>query len=419
MIRRHEPRARPLNRRRRIIRTLVTRLGFLVGRLRPVRRRIVLATSHTAGLTGNLVWIREELARREPAVPVVEVSIGRAESRLSAMAYTFWAGYHLASARVFVVDDYFFPMYVITPRKGTLRVQVWHAAGAFKKFGYSVLEKEFGADADLIDHVRIHSNYDLALVSSMSVARHYADAFRAPLEIFTSHVGLPRTDLLGDPERRAAAETRVRARYPQLAGRRVVLYAPTFRGASVGKARYADLMDLDAMRRTLGEGWVVLLKLHPFVREGLVIPPGLEGFAIDASAEKDVNELMLVSDVLVSDYSSVIYEFALLARPILFLAPDEGAYDLERGFYLDFRHDAPGPIFETTEALAESIRAGEHDLERVRAFARASFDVADGRATARLVDRVLLPALDGRTVTPRELERALRAEAGTGELPSR
>ena len=81
--------------------------------------------------------------------------------------------------------------------------------------------------------------------------------------------------------------------------------------------------------------------------------------------------------------------------------------------------DAPGPIFETTEALAESIRAGEHDLERVRAFARASFDVADGRATARLVDRVLLPALDGRTVTPRELERALRAEAGTGELPSR
>jgi CDP-glycerol glycerophosphotransferase (TagB/SpsB family) len=281
---------------------------------------------------------------------------------------------------------------------------VWHAAGAFKKFGYSVIDKAFGADPELVATVRIHSNYDLALVSSMSVAPHYAEAFGAPLEIFTSRLGIPRTDLLTDPSLRAAAERAVRARYPAIAGRRVVLYAPTFRGESVGRARHADLMDLDVMRRVLGEDWVVLLKLHPFVRTGLAIPPGLEGFAIDASGEADVNELMLVSDVLVSDYSSVIYEFALLGRPILFLAPDEDAYDLERGFYFDFRSGAPGPIFERTEDLAEAIRAGDHDLDLVRAFAAASFDVTDGHATGHLVDRVLLPALDGRAVTAADLE---------------
>ena len=312
------------------------------------------------------------------------------------------------------MDDYFFPMYVISPRRGTMRIQVWHAAGAFKKFGYSVLEKSFGADPDLVAKVRIHSNYDLALVSSMSVAPHYAEAFAASPEIFTASLGIPRTDLLTDPARRAAAEARVRSRYPAIEGRKVVLYAPTFRGASVGHARHADLMDLDAMRRVLGDEWVVLLKLHPFVRTGLKIPAGLEGFAIDASGEADVNELMLVSDVLVSDYSSVIYEFALLGRPILFLAPDEDAYDLERGFYFDFRAEAPGPILDTTEALAEAIRAGDFDLERVRAFAAASFDVADGHATARLVDRVLVPALAGQQVTAADLAAATAETAATG-----
>src|SRR4051794_7072203 len=161
--------------RRRLLRTVITRLGFLAGRLRPVRRRVVLATSHTAGLTGNLAWVREELRRRTPAIDVVELTPGDHPSRWRSIRFTFLAGYHLASARVLVVDDYFFPMYVIRPRAGTMRVQVWHAAGAFKKFGYSVVDKEFGADAEFVAKVRIHSNYDLALVSSMRIARHYAE----------------------------------------------------------------------------------------------------------------------------------------------------------------------------------------------------------------------------------------------------
>jgi CDP-ribitol ribitolphosphotransferase len=157
----------------------------------------------------------------------------------------------------------------------------------------------------------------------------------------------------------------------------------------------------------LGDGYLVLLKLHPFVREGLVIPPQLADFALDACAYPDVNELMLISDVLVSDYSSVIYEFALLGRPILFLAPDEGAYDIERGFYFDFRRDAPGPIFEATSGLAPAIRDCRWDLDRVSAFAEANFDAADGRATERMITDVILPALRGDTVTASGLQARL------------
>jgi CDP-glycerol glycerophosphotransferase (TagB/SpsB family) len=114
---------------------------------------------------------------------------------------------------------------------------------------------------------------------------------------------------------------------------------------------------------------------------------------IDASDHPDMNELMLVSDVLVTDYSSAMYEFALLERPMAFFAPDHAAYERERGFYLDWPGDLPGPVFGTTEDLAGWLRGEAFDLDRVRAFRASAFDVADGRATARFVDEVVLPAL--------------------------
>jgi CDP-ribitol ribitolphosphotransferase len=113
-----------------------------------------------------------------------------------------------------------------------------------------------------------------------------------------------------------------------------------------------------------------------------------------------MNELMFVSDLLVTDYSSAIFEFALLERPMAFLAPDYEAYERERGFYVDYRTGVPGPVFADTAALAAWIRAGDFDLERVRRFARESFQVADGHASERLVDRVILPALRHEAVHP-------------------
>ncbi|HKF85922.1 MAG TPA: CDP-glycerol glycerophosphotransferase family protein [Candidatus Limnocylindrales bacterium] len=378
------------------LRTALVRLGFAIGRRRPVRPRLVLATSHSLQLTGNLRAIADELARRDPAVPVVTLA-----SRVTAglpgivagIVDALLAGYHLATARLFVVDDYFFPMYVIRPRRGTARVQTWHAAGAFKKVGYSVLDKSFGADESLVGQVRIHSNYDLCLMPSDAATVHYMDAFRQPRERFSAALGLPRTDLFFDASRRASAEAAISERYTLPPDRRILLYAPTFRGDTMHAARYDDSLDLDAMRQPLGDTWIVLLRLHPFVRRSVTIGPALAPFVRDVSNWPDMNELMFVADLLVTDYSSAIFEFALLGRPMAFLAPDADAYERERGFYLDFRRDMPGPIFATTEALATWIASGDLDPTPSIAFARRSFDVADGHATERFVDRVVLPAL--------------------------
>jgi teichoic acid ribitol-phosphate primase len=380
------------------LRAALVRLGFLLGRLTPLRARVVLATAHADAIGGNLAWIRDGLRDRHPDRQVVVLAgrpRGGAWSNLAAAAQAIRAGYHLATARLFVVDDFFFPMYVIRPRPGTTFVQVWHACGAFKRFGYSVLDRTFGADEAYVKAVRIHSNYDVCLVSAARFAPFYAEAFDQPVERFTARLGIPRTDLFFDGPRVERTASDLRARYGIPSGKRVILYAPTFRGERITRARDPNDLDLGRLRGELGRDHVLLLRSHPFVRARAATGRDLAGFVIDVSGHPDMNELMLVSDVLVTDYSSAMYEFALLGRPMAFFAPDHAAYEAERGFYLDYSRDLPGPIFTTTEALAAHLRAGAFDVDRVRTFAAESFDVADGRATERFLDAIAIPAMHG------------------------
>jgi CDP-ribitol ribitolphosphotransferase len=385
--------------RRRLVialRIWLVRAGFVAGRILPIRDRVALATSHADHLSGNLAAIRDELARRSPAIVAVELAYRPAHglrSRMAAVWHAMRAGFHLATARVFVVDDYFFPIYVIRPRNGTTIVQAWHGCGAFKKFGYSVLDKAFGADEALLRRVRIHANYDICLVSSAAVAPHYAEAFRLPLDRFRADLGIPRTDALLDPARTVGVAAAVRRRLAVPVDKRVILYAPTFRGESVTDARFAAGLDQRRLRDELADDHVLLLRLHPFIRAALPPDPDLAGFVIDVSDEPDINELLLAADVLVTDYSSVIFEFALLGRPMLFFAPDLADYEAERGFYFDYRTGVPGPVFDDSAALAAHLRSSASDPARVRAFAQASFDVADGHASTRFVDTIVVPAL--------------------------
>jgi CDP-ribitol ribitolphosphotransferase len=385
------------------VRTLVVRLGFAIGRRRPLRAEVVLATSHDTALRGNLAILAEGLGTRLPEVAVIVQAYRTAptlRSRLAALRHAWRAGYLLATSRVTIVDDFYFPIYVVTPRPGTTIIQAWHGCGAFKRFGYSVIDKSFGADESYVRSVAIHSNYDVCLVSSMAVAPHYAEAFGQPLSLFRSDIGIPRTDVLFGEERIAGIVADLRHRYAIPPDKRVILYAPTFRGDTVTAARADGLPDWLTLRDVLADDHVLLVRLHPFVRHGLVIDRELDGFITDVSDHPDINELLHVADVLVTDYSSVIYEFALLGRPMVFYAPDLDAYEGERGFYFDYRTGVPGPVVETSEALAAALRDPEPDVARVEAFARANFDVADGHATERAIERLIRPALAGSPLPP-------------------
>ena len=153
----------------------------------------------------------------------------------------------------------------------------------------------------------------------------------------------------------------------------------------------------------------MLVRLHPFVRSRTTIGPELEGFAIDVSDHPDINELMLVSDVLVTDYSSAIYEFALLGRPMAFFAPDYEAYEAERGFYFDYRTGVPGPIFETTRGTrARTFEPATSTSNGWIASARRRSTSPTDGPTARVTDELIVPALAATKTPARRPGTALR-----------
>ena len=390
---------------RTIVRVLAARAGAAAARLRPIQERVYIAANRDGELRGNLAEIHRALQSRSPA-PRILVDVEATLERRGIPVISLVAGvfrialrsYRVASSRLVIVDDYFFPIYPVKKRLGVTIVQVWHACGAFKRFGRATLEAEWGADQIFLKWVPIHSNYDLTLVSSASIAPIYAEAFGQSTETISAAFGIPRTDVLLPSPRRDTAERAVRERLGLRDGRTTILYAPTFRGADLKEAVAPELLDIAALHRALGSEYRLILRLHSFVKSAMRIPPEVGDFVVDASAEPDANEVLLAGDILVSDYSSIIFEYALLNRPMAFLAPDLAAYERERGFFFDYRTGVPGPVMEETEQLARWIQAKQFDLQRVRAFAAASFDVMDGRATERFVSDVALPALRGEPI---------------------
>jgi CDP-ribitol ribitolphosphotransferase len=390
---------------RTIVRVLAARAGAAAARLRPIQERVYIAANRDVELRGNLAEIHRALQSRSPA-PRILVDVEATLERRGIPVISLVAGvfrialrsYRVASSRLVIVDDYFFPIYPVKKRPGVTIVQVWHACGAFKRFGRATLEAEWGADQIFLKWVPIHSNYDLTLVSSASIAPIYAEAFGQSTETISAAFGIPRTDVLLPSPRRDAAERAVRERLGLRDGRTTILYAPTFRGADLKEAVAPELLDIAALHRALGSEYRLILRLHSFVKSAMRIPPEVGDFVVDASAEPDANEVLLAGDILVSDYSSIIFEYALLNRPMAFLAPDLAAYERERGFFFDYRTGIPGPVMEETEQLARWIQAKQFDLQRVRTFAATSFDVMDGRATERFVSDVALPALRGEPI---------------------
>jgi CDP-ribitol ribitolphosphotransferase len=135
----------------------------------------------------------------------------------------------------------------------------------------------------------------------------------------------------------------------------------------------------------------VIVKMHPFVRERVDIPPRLADRIIDGTdAPIDVNDLLFAVDVLITDYSSIVFEYSTLLRPMLFFAYDLEEYVNSRDFYVPFEEFVPGRIARTFDEVLDAIRRDAYEAEKVGAFARRHFDHLDGGATDRVIDELIL-----------------------------
>ena len=272
-------------------------------------------------------------------------------------------------------------------RPETRVVQLWHACGAFKRFGMSTAESGFGVSRADIERHPFYENLSLVTVSSPEVAWAYVEAMHLEgRESVVQPLGVSRTDLFFDEEFLERALRDVYREVPGAVDRRVILYAPTYRG-TMGDARAPEPFDIAALAQAVGDSCVLLVKQHPMVREKPAIPAGCEDFAFEVSDALPIDELLVASDVLVTDYSSVIFEFSLLNRPMAFYAPDLDEYVDDRDFYYEYGEITPGPVFRRSSDLIDHLATlgPVPDTRGVTEFREKFMSACDGHATDRIL----------------------------------
>ena len=350
----------------------------------PMRRgTVALLSPHMAQFIDSLGEMEKEMRSR--GYRTVRVS-GRdvkpdawTPAAIGRMLRFFTVGaYRLATAQIVFLNDNFMPMADLRIRKEAVWVQLWHAEGAFKRFGLDVL----GNDPALEARVR-RGNAKLRYVicSSCGVAPIYAGAFGVPQERVLP-LGSPRAD-------RYLAQSRsfdvaaFRKRYFGETEKKIVLYAPTFRDDPVDNRLLLTHFDFDRFRRELGDRYRLVLRLHPQFHD-VPIPDDV----CDMTGFADVGSLIAACDVLVTDYSSICMDFALLGKPCVFYAFDLERYADERSFYFDYAKYVPGALVRDFNALLCALSETESDSEALRRFAAFNFDTPDGGAASRIADVV-------------------------------
>ena len=290
-----------------------------------------------------------------------------------------------ATSKVVIVDDYFRLLNLVTKREDVKLFQLWHACGAFKTFGFTRLGKKGGPKQTDPNH----RMYDYAIVSSQEIAKHYAEGFGLSDENVVA-TGIPRTDIFMDEEYANKVRTSFYERYPQLKNKKILLFAPTFRGNGQMSAFYPiDAFDIEKAYEGLGGEYAILIKLHPFCKERFEIPNQYSDVIIDMSEDDELNDLLFVTDLLVTDYSSVIFEASLLNIPMMFYAFDLYDYIASRDFYYDFEGFVPGKIVFSENELINCINANDFESEKVNGFKNKFFDDLDGKSSKRVADLIL------------------------------
>lgn len=292
--------------------------------------------------------------------------------------------YELATSAYVFQDNIFLPIAFLKFRKKVKVVQLWHGTGTIKKFGQDV---NIGRLKEL---ERLANNSITHLVINSERWNSYARIFSVTNDKLQV-LGMPRTDLFFSEDKKEQIEELFFMENPNLIGKKIILYAPTFRDDRLGKQTLQ--LDIELWLEKMPEDTILGLRLHPFVAENFqYVGKGSERI-VDFSHYANLNTLLFISSGLITDYSSIVFEYVLLDKPMYFYAYDlEEFSDNGRGFYEEYEEYVPGVVVRSTKELVDKMLEYEHNLERReywkekrKKFKEENYCYFDGNSTKRLV----------------------------------
>ena len=362
------------------------------------RERVVFESFAGKSYSCNPRYIYEEMLKQNPDMKFIWMfndtnkDIPGSAKKVKRLSWKYY--YYMATSKYWVTNARM-PAF-LEKRPETIYLQTWHGT-PLKKLASDMKEvhmpgtttekykRNFYNESRKWDYLVSPNDYSTEI---------FERAFKFEKEMLD--VGYPRNDLLYHPkEEQEQLVKDIKQKIGISANKKVVLYAPTWRDDEFyekGKYKFNLKLDLQEMQRRLGDEYVVVLRMHYLIAEHIDVS-GLEGFVYNLSNYEDIAELYVISDILITDYSSVFFDYGNLRKPILFFTYDIDKYrDTLRGFYFNFAEEAPGPLLKTSDEVIDAIE----NIEEVEKQYQENFDhfynmfchLDDGNAAKKIVQKV-------------------------------
>ncbi|HAC0644054.1 TPA_asm: CDP-glycerol glycerophosphotransferase family protein [Listeria monocytogenes] len=364
---------------------LAVKITGCLARIFPVKQKVVLLVSFPENPTAIIKQMNEmkvtpkTVVFYDPRVDVTGFHFDFIQIKPKKIKHFISLMFHLNTAKVVITDNYFVELAGLKERKNVTCIQIWHANGALKKFGWEDKAAQKRSASDKKRFQEVYRRFSKVLVGSDEMAAIFQKSFL----LDDSHMlklGIPRTDnFFNQQQLKENAEwTNTKL---HLSHKKKLLYAPTFRDEELQSTTLH--LDIAKMKQALGNEYQLILKLHPSISNDL--DKVVDDFVVYADKETPIETILPAVDVLITDYSSIPFEFALLEKPIIFFTYDLEEYDLARGLSDGFLTTIPGPFVHTTEELIQLIQQDAFDLETVRSFAAKWNKYSDGHSSERFV----------------------------------
>lgn len=289
--------------------------------------------------------------------------------------------YHLATSRIIFVDNYFGFIAGMPTNRNQLIIQLWHAAGAVKTFGLEDKQAKLRKPVARERFQYVYDQFDYIVIGSERMGEIFISAFNTT-QAHLLRTGVPRTDFFLNEIELQKVKKETEQAYPFIKNKKVILYAPTFRE---GRRANNIKINFKKIKKSISKDYILLIKYHPRLNK-VFKADDLPGFVYDVSTHPNVNELLTVVDILVTDYSSLPFEFALLKRPMIFYVPDLNRYTKSRGLWEPLEKTLPGPITKNTDELIQAINHASVHIKDIDDFNMRWNTYSDGESSRDLIN---------------------------------
>lgn len=336
---------------------LVANFIYCFIKLLPTQKKVTMISRQSDSTTLDFELLRREFCKKKSQIKIC-VLCKRLEgaakaSLINKVKYAFHClrqMYHIATSKVVIIDSYCIVISTLKHKKTLKVIQIWHSIGTMKKFGYQILGLEEGRNKKLASEMKMHKNYDYIFASSKEYAKYLADGFGYGVDRVKIY-SLPRIDLLNNQEYKEEITKKIYKEYPEMNQKKNILYCPTFRENENKMAEEIKKL----IKKVDYKKYNLIIKLHPLskieIKDSRVIN------------DKKIScfEMLFVADYIISDYSCIIYEAAILKKPLYFWAFDLKKYQRTRGLTFDYKKEVPGNVSEDVEDILKEINDYEYN----------------------------------------------------------